>query len=196
MQDSGTVFYSRVFEKVDKLLEKDGPCIIAIEGMCGSGKSYLAKLISSTYDCNVFHMDDYFLPLEMKTDERLAEPGGNVHYERFKDEVVEPLRTNQAIIYRPYLCGVWKYDESKTISPQKLNIIEGSYCMHPILREKYDLTVFLEVDKKEQLKRIAQRNGEKSLQQFIDKWIPLENMYFSQLGIKNFCDITLDTTLI
>lgn len=196
MEDRTLAFYSRVFEKVDKLLKGDKPCIIAVEGMCGSGKSYLAELLSNTYDCNVFHMDDYFLPLEMKTAERLAEPGGNVHYERFKEEVLEPLRTNQTVIYRPYLCGVWKYDEPRTISPKKISIIEGSYCMHPTLRESYDLTVFLEVDYNEQLQRIAQRNGENSLQQFVDRWIPLENLYFNQLDIKNLCDINLDTTLI
>ena len=32
-------------------------------------------------------MDDFFLPMELRTAERLEEPGGNVHYERFSAEV-------------------------------------------------------------------------------------------------------------
>jgi uridine kinase len=194
VKDRNIAFYSHIFDKIDELLKKDTSCIIAIDGMCASGKSYLADLIAKSYDCNVFHLDDYFLPLEMKTEERLAEPGGNVHYERFKEEVLDPLNNNQTVIYRPYLCGIWRYDDARKVMPKKLNIIEGSYCMHPHLRGVYDLTVFLEVDEREQAKRLLQRNGESNLRQFINMWIPLENLYFSELKIKSLCDITLDTT--
>lgn len=193
-QKSSAVGYDAVLNKIEELLKKDKPCIAAIDGMCGSGKSYLADLLANSYDCNVFHMDDYFLPLEMKTGDRLAIPGGNVHHERFKKEVLDPLLKNRTVIYRPYLCGLWRYDEPKKIQPKRLNIIEGSYSLHPQLREAYDLTVFLEVEEQEQLRRIRERNGEEKLQQFISKWIPLENLYFRELKIKNLCDIVLDTT--
>ncbi|TAH70378.1 MAG: uridine kinase [Anaerolineaceae bacterium] len=185
--------YKQVFDRIDELLGKDKTIIIAIDGKCGSGKSYLAELLAKIYDCNVFHMDDYFLPLEMKTNERLAEPGGNVHYERFKEEVLEPLCENRTVIYRPYLCGAWRFDEPRSVEPKRLNIIEGSYSMHPFLRGAYDLTIYLELEEEEQIKRIAQRNGE-NLQQFLSLWIPLENKYFSELNIKGLSDIALDTT--
>ena len=59
------------------------PIIIAIDGPCTSGKSAFARDIAKNYDCNVFHMDDFFLTPERKTDERLAIPGGNVDWEGF-----------------------------------------------------------------------------------------------------------------
>lgn len=184
--------YDKVFNEIDKLLlKKSSPCIVAIDGMCGAGKSHLANQIAKAYECNVFHMDDYFLTLEMKTEERLSEPGGNVHYERFKEEVIAPLLEGHTVIYRPYLCGAWIFDEPRTIYPKRLNIIEGSYSMHPHLRKAYNLSIFLEVDEAEQLRRISQRNGKNNLQQFIDKWIPLENKYFAELSIKSQCDIIL-----
>ena len=34
-------------------------------------------------------MDDYFLQPYQRTEERLAEPGGNVDYERFKEEIYD-----------------------------------------------------------------------------------------------------------
>jgi uridine kinase len=186
--------YSSILKAIKVLLQKDMPSIVAIDGMCGSGKSSLAALIAENLDCNVFHMDDYFLPLEMKTQDRLAQPGGNVHYERFKEEILNPLLEHRTITYRPYLCGLWKYGEAITAEPKKLTVIEGTYCLHPTLRDAYDLKIFLSISEEMQLQRILQRNGEEKLQQFIHKWIPLETLYFDRLGIATLCDITLDTT--
>jgi len=186
--------YIPVFDKIDKFIKNDTPLIIAIDGMCGSGKSHLANLLVRKYDCNVFHMDDFYLPLEMRTKERLAQAGGNVHYERFMEEVLTPLSDNEKVIYQPYFCGVWKYGQPIEVEPKKLNIIEGSYSLHPQLSRKYTLSIFLEVKKNEQLQRILHRDGKEKLQDFIDKWIPLENLYFNHMKIRSKCDIIIDTT--
>ncbi|MEK3909347.1 P-loop NTPase fold protein [Oceanobacillus sp. FSL W7-1309] len=73
--------YSSLFKILKKL---DKATSIAIDGRCGSGKTSLAEMLKQEFDMNVFHMDDFFLPFEMKTKERLSESGGNVHYELFK----------------------------------------------------------------------------------------------------------------
>ena len=186
--------YREVFHAVEKLRKRESPCIVAIDGMCGSGKSFLADLLAKTFDSNVFHMDDYFLPPEMKTEERLAKPGENVHYERFKKEILEAVVRKETVVCRPYLCGLQKYGGERRAEPKELTIIEGVYCLHPELRDYYTLKVFLSVDDKVQRERILCRNGEEKLEQFINQWIPLENLYFEQLGIKDLCDIVVDTT--
>lgn len=188
--------YIQVFISIDELLKGDDKqIIIAIDGMCGSGKSFLAGLLARNYECNVFHMDDFFLPLEMRTKDRLNEPGGNVHYERFKEEVIDALKENRSVIYRSYQCGEWIYSKPIEIEPKRLNIIDGSYSMHPFLREGYNLSIFLEVEESEQKKRLVLRDPSRSIQQYIDRWIPLENKYFNELDIRIICDIILDTTL-
>lgn len=186
--------YRRIDEKIEELLQRDKPVIIAIDGMCGSGKSFLADRLKASYECNVFHMDDFFLPLEMKTEERLSQPGGNVHYERFSEEVLSSLLKNEKVTYRPYICGLWRLGEVRSLEPKKLNIIEGTYSLHPTLRDAYDLKVFLTVADQLQLERIMRRSGEEKLQQFINRWIPLENLYFNHMKIHEIADITLDTT--
>lgn len=50
------------------------------------------------------HMDDFFLPLEMRTPQRLQQPGGNVHYERFLETVLKPLSLQQTVFYQPFDC--------------------------------------------------------------------------------------------
>lgn len=67
------------------------PLILGIDGMCGAGKTSLAAFLSERYSCSVVHADDFFLPPELRTAERLSEPGGNIHYERLMEEVIRPL---------------------------------------------------------------------------------------------------------
>ena len=85
-----------LFEKIDILLQK-GKVNFAIEGGSGSGKSSLSKMLEERYDCNVFHMDDFFLRPEQRVPERFMEPGGNVDRERFLETVLLPLSKNETI---------------------------------------------------------------------------------------------------
>ena len=59
------------------------PILVAIDGRCGSGKTTLGEYLKGQLDCNLFHMDDFFLRMEQRTPDRMKETGGNVDYERF-----------------------------------------------------------------------------------------------------------------
>lgn len=82
-------------------LGAQGRAVAAIDGNAAAGKSTLAARIAAFFaprcSVNVFHMDDFFLPGALRTPERLAEPGGNVHYERFQDEVLAGCRLGRAV---------------------------------------------------------------------------------------------------
>lgn len=186
--------YTPLFEKLDQVSTNNESVIIGIDGTAGTGKSQLAKILLGKYDCQVFHMDDYFLPFEMKTKERLSEPGGNVHYERFLDEVMKPLKQGEVISYQPYDCQVRNYADPIEISPKEINIIEGVYSFHPVLQKFYDWKLFLKVNPDVQLERIREREGEQKLQMFINRWIPLEKHYFEALEIEKLADIVIDTS--
>ena len=89
---------------IDALLKTGQPIVVAIDGNCTAGKTTLASILEKEYDCNVFHMDDFFLRPEQRTAERYAQPGGNVDYERFQEEVLSPLKQGVAFSYRPFSC--------------------------------------------------------------------------------------------
>lgn len=188
--------YSSLYEEVIKLYEMDEPKIIAIDGRCGSGKTILAEILNQEIDINVFHMDDFFVPFEMKTKERHLEPGGNVHYERFSKEVLTPLLKEKEVVHQRYNPQIRALDEPIYTEPKKLTIVEGSYSLHPLLIEAYDLKIFLTINSEEQLERIRKRNGEEKLQDFITKWIPREELYFRELNIIEKCQFTIDTSNI
>ena len=181
--------YFEIFRKIDSLLKSHDRILAAIDGNCGAGKSTLAALIGDIYDCNIFHMDHFFLRPEQRTRERMEETGGNVDYERFRGEVIDGIQRGSEFKYRIYDCTRGVMDECITVRPKKLNIIEGAYSMHPALTGYYDLKIFLSIDEKKQRDRILERNGEVILEQFLSKWIPLENRYFEQLKIEERCDL-------
>jgi uridine kinase len=182
------------FEALDELAQNNKPNIIAIDGRCASGKSTLASLLGEKYVCNIFHMDDFYLPFEMRTKERLDEPGGNIHYERFEEEVLKPLKKRQPIDYRPFQCSSGALGEPRRLEYRNLNIVEGAYCLNPKLPVEYDYKIFLTVDAEVQKERIRKRNGKANAQNFYNKWIPLEEKYFSSFNIQDICDLVMDTT--
>ena len=170
------------------------PRIIAIDGRSAAGKSSLAhRLQKALPESSLLHMDQFFLQPQQRTPQRLAQPGGNVDYERFRDQVLLPLTQGRPFSYQPYDCHTQGLLAPISIQPGPLAIVEGSYSCHPALWDFYDLRIFLTVSPAVQLERIAQRNGPAALPMFRDKWIPLEEQYFSALDIMGRCDLCFST---
>ena len=172
--------------RLDGLL-KSKRVVLAIEGGSASGKSTLGALVSDIYSCTLLHTDDFFLPPEKRTKDRLEEPGGNFDRERFKEEVILPLSRGEDILYRRFDCSTSKILPPRKITPTRLTVIEGAYSMHPELSVFYDISVFLEVGKSTQRKRILKRNAPDVAERHFSLWIPLEERYFSAFGIKRKC---------
>lgn len=179
-----------VFEKIDSLIQQE-KVIFAIEGGSGSGKTTLSKLLEQVYDCNVFHMDDFFLRPVQRTKERFEEPGGNVDRERFLEEVLLPLSKNEPVDYVRFDCSTFTLLPVKKIPSKKINIIEGSYSMHPELARMYDFGVFLDISPILQEERIKKRNSPKQLKRFLDEWIPMERKYHEAMKVRERCELRI-----
>ena len=200
-------------EHIIKFLAEKSQMILAIDGRCAAGKTTLAGKLAENFLCPVIHMDDFFLRPEQRTKERLEEPGGNIDYERFLEEVLLPLKRlwfsrkeamtskraenigegqQETFSYRPFDCHSFSLKAPVTIQKSPLVIVEGSYSCHPKLWEYYDFHVFLDVTKEEQRKRILLRNGEDMAKVFQEKWIPMEEKYFEHFQIRQKCDMVLE----
>lgn len=136
-------------------------------------------------------MDDFFLPLELRTEVRLKEPGGNVHYERFQKEVLPALHRGGDFSYRRFDCSRMELGEERKVSGNGILVVEGAYSCHPKLEKYMTLRVFSDVESKEQLRRIGIRDGEQALEAFKQRWIPMEENYFAAYGIRERADIVL-----
>lgn len=191
---SDTGIREEIINEIKSLAESsDRNVLIAIDGRCASGKTTFASYVSKALDCNVFHMDDYFLRPEQRTAERLKEPGGNVDRERFNEEILTPLTEGaDRIVYRKFDCRTMSLQPPVRVTTKKINIIEGAYCCHPDLIDKYDMKIFFDITKELQKERILNRNGSKQWEVFRERWIPMEERYFEEFKVKEHCDICVD----
>lgn len=183
----------KIKKMIQETLNGKNRIVIGIDGQCGSGKSTLAKELAKEYQALLIHMDDYFLPPEMKTKERLSEAGGNVHYERIKQEVFEHI-TEDKIFIRKFNCNSNILEDPVEFENKDIIIVEGSYSLHKELRDFYDIKVFLKVSYDLQIERIKNRSGERLLKRFVDEWIPLENKYFHDEKIEDIADVVIENS--
>ena len=175
---------------IDHLLEQKNQVIIAIDGSCTAGKTTLAAALEQAYDCNVFHMDDFFLRPEQRTRERFSEAGSNVDYERFYEEVVLPLKTGLPFFYRPFNCKRMELSDPVQIEPKRLTVVEGTYSQHPYFQNPYDFTIYLTVSPELRHSRILERPSFLH-DKFFNFWIPLEQEYFKVFSIEEHADLIL-----
>lgn len=191
MQEAVCRIINNIPEKIFK--EKcHRPFLIAIDGRCAAGKSTLANSLGQRLKSSVFHMDDFFLQPHQRTEERLKEAGGNVDRERFAEEVLKPLSEGNNVLYRPFDCKTTGFFAPIEVPYSQIAVIEGSYSCHPELWDFYGMHIFLNVDTKEQMRRIEKRNGA-NYEAFKNKWIPLEERYFKEFGIMERCELVFET---
>lgn len=191
LEDMGAL--TAVIAEMERRLQADGRVIVVLDGMCGAGKTTLAGVLGELYGTQPLHMDDFFLPFDMRTKDRLNQPGGNVHYERFASEVLTGLARGGEVRYRRFDCRTGDMLD-KTFLPGRVVLIEGTYSHHPAFEEAYRLLhalrVFVWTDDGEQLRRLERRCPE-MLKTFETRWIPLEKRYFLAYDRKHGANIAL-----
>ncbi|MDD3920078.1 MAG: hypothetical protein PHO41_02720 [Eubacteriales bacterium] len=166
---------------IESALAEHGRATVVLDGYCASGKTTLAALLAPLYEAAVYHLDDFFLPAALRTRERLSQPGGNVHYERFASEVLAGLCGGAPFTYGQYNCHTGE-TTPVAAAPGRVTIIEGSYALHPAFADYYQslhaIRAMLTISSAGQRQRLLRRNGATMLKRFQNEWIPLEIQYF------------------
>ena len=173
-------------EKIKEILNRKNSLWVAVDGNSASGKTTFANELSGFFDCNVFHIDDFYLPRNLQTNEI----AGNIDRQRFLKEVLLPLNKGESSFFRKFDCKTQSCGEEQIIGLKKVNIVEGSYSCHPDFFEFYDMSIFLTASPAVQKERIIKRNGEDGFKVFEQKWIPAEEEYFKKMKIKEKCTLS------
>ena len=179
-----------VIERVETLRRTRDRVILVMDGMSCAGKTTATEALSRRWDAPVIHMDDFYLPRALRTPERLAEPGGNVHYERFLEEVLPHLTAGEPFTYHLFDCGILDYAGEAHVPAAPVTIVEGAYAMHPRFGAYWDVAMFFSVDPEEQMARVARREPGKE-EDFRTRWIPMENAYHAAFRTRERADFVI-----
>lgn len=187
--------FKPLFKRLDEL-EAQGSdkdvIIVAVDGGSASGKTTLGQYLEKRYDLKVLHIDDFYLPKEKRTEERLSELGGNIDRERLINEVLMPLREGKQISYKAYSCVRGGFYDPVTVNLQKIMVIEGAYAMHPDFMKYYDFCVYLNIEKEKQFDRITKCTDRIDVIRYFTEWTVRERIYFEKTDIKNRCDLVIN----
>lgn len=166
-------------------LESKERVIISIDGRCGSGKTSLAAILAELFDCNIVHMDDFYLPPSRRAENWRQIPGGNIDFDRILSELMEKSE------YNAYSCQHGTLSQKDFDPKLPLTIIEGSYSQHPKLRGFYDLTLFINLPEDIRMERLRKREGD-YFREFERTWIPAEEFYLKSCGVEEKADFSLN----
>ena len=106
---------------------------------------------------------------------------GQLDYET----VLIPVQKKESVCYQPFSCKEWRLLDAYEIPYKRINIIEGSYSLHPYFGKPYQLKIFMNIASDVQLANIRKRNGEEKAKEFQEKWIPKEEAYFEKFHVQD-----------
>lgn len=126
--------------------------LIGVAGGSGSGKTTFAKkLLESSDEINILHMDSYYLP---DGNEIIKTPSGGINFDHPQAFDWELLRThltalasNQSIEAPTYnFITNSRNKEKMLITPKKVLIVEGIYSLYDsVIRDLLSVKCFLDV---------------------------------------------------
>jgi len=187
--------YAEIVGEITGMLRDLKRVIVAIDGMACAGKSRLAAMLAAQFPHTcIIRMDDFYLPQNARTGERMAQPGGHMDTVRFSDEVAMPLWKAALPSYAPFDCHTQTFGERVTpAADTELFIVEGTYALHPEIPDVYDLRIFVECDEEVRLRRLSEREGDRA-EAFAAQWITRENTYFASYMTRELADMIYDGT--
>ncbi len=170
-------------DSLPKLTAKCGECIvITIDGPAGSGKTTLAKELSSVLDsCYTIHMDDLYegwdSTLNLKLTAKLK-------------TILSNVKNGNRISFRPFDWVESKFASQVDVAAPKFLIIEGVGSGQSCVREFVSLSLWIEVSPDLGLERVIKRDGP-LIAEFMPAFIVAQNAHFEKEATKKSADYRL-----
>ena len=183
--------YDELFGKMEELRGTYNAFAVAIDGMAGAEKTTLAAYLSKKYGAPVVHLDDFRLPPAERPKGWETIPGGDVDFERFEEEIVAPWMEKRPLVYTTVDPVTGEMLDRRALPDGQMFLFEGTYIMHPMIRDFFDLRLFVRVGAEEQARRLAAakvRAGALPTETRLD----LERAYFDAYMTEALADGTLD----
>lgn len=205
MSERRIVAWDDLSRSLSQLQRRQSTLLIAIDGPGGAGKSTIARAIAAhSADVAIVQMDDFFFPMADRASTKgvLETVGGDVDWERVRDQVIHPLVRNETARYQRYDWGTNGLEEWHEIVPGGVVIIEGVYSLRRELRDCYDFRIWVDCPKEVYLARGLARSMSELPDRPIEEarvdwetiWIPAEEKYAREHLPKDSAELIVDTS--
>lgn len=135
--------------------------LVGIGGRGGAGKTTLAHAIPGA---QVVATDAFW-------------NGGGFDLARLRAEVLEPLLSGETARYDAYDWASRTRAGVRVVDPGGVVVIEGVCALHRMLRDAYDVRVWVEAPREVRLARAIERDGEAARAEWEERWMPSEDRY-------------------
>jgi uridine kinase len=173
------------FNLLSDMLEinSDTPCIIAIDGVAGSGKTTLAlNLLKDLPSVQVVHMDDLYDGWEDPLSQKLKD--------RVLTQILEPFSSNLPVKYQCFNWQLNRFDNQKIVDKCDFLILEGVGAGQNSFRSYLKKIIWMEIDPLVGLERVVTRDGEQ-VRDKMAKFLIDQNTHFLVESTRNKADYTL-----
>ena len=170
------------------------PCVVAIDGRSGAGKSTFAKALADVLSAALVEGDDFYSGgVGLRNDPPAVLADDCIDW-RAQRVVLSALKAGHAARFQPFDWEAFDGSTSrrvKVIAPTPIIILEGVYSNHPELRDLVNLSVLLVVDDVERERRLVAREGE--LTDWERQWHRAEDWYFETDARAAAFDLVIET---
>jgi uridine kinase len=143
--------FDEVVAEVSRLRRTRRRAVVAISGYAGSGKSTLARDLVEAVDRTTRLRGDDFLDPE-RSHLRSADWDG-VDRARMRTEVLDPFRRDQTVRFHPYDWEARRLGPATALPPATVVVVDGIGIFHPDLQGCFDLTVWIDVELEDAVRR-------------------------------------------
>jgi uridine kinase len=169
---------------------------VGIDGVSAAGKTTFAEALGPFVDSPVVRasFDDFHLPRAIRY---ARGQGRDSYYEdtfdvgRFRAELLEPFARGEPIRTRIFdHVRDRPIDEPLRTAPRgAVLIVDGMWLHKPELRDAFELTIWLAVDRQVALERAIARDG--MPERYATRYFPAETRYIEEVAPETIADIVV-----
>ena len=187
-----------------KLLNRNTPILVALDGPSGSGKSTVASLVAESSGAALIQSDDFFaaeIPAtEWDSRSPAAKASDSIDWRRLRREALEPLLAGHAAKWHAFdftsgvlPAGAYAFrTDFVECKPAAVVVLDGAYSTRPELAGLVDLSVLIDAPLEVRRARLQRREEKSFLAEWHARWDEAERYYFTLVRPKSSFDLVCE----
>lgn len=165
-----------LLDRIDEVRQTRPVVLVGIGGRGCSGKTTLARQVEGA---QIVGTDEFW-------------NGKSFDLARLLAEVIRPLGRREVARYRAFSWANQTLErEVRIVRPEGVIVIEGVCALHRMMRDRYDLRVWVDAPRDIRLARATARDGDESRRVWQEVWMPREEAYIQRDDPQADVDLTL-----